>query len=71
MGKDDDHHVCVWDWRTGRRVAHDKGDKNVILSVACNPYDGENDGMGTIVTVSAGHSSLLTPYSFISVVESK
>jgi hypothetical protein len=36
-------------------IAGDKCDKNQVLAVGCNPYDGECEGMGTIVTVGVKH----------------
>lgn len=61
VGNDEDHYVCVWDWKGGAgKIAGEKGDKNIIIAAACNPYDGENDGMGTLVTVGVKHIKFWT-----------
>jgi len=42
VGLDDDHCICVWDWRSGAQLASTRGHKDKIFVVRYNPVtEGE------------------------------
>ncbi|XP_065069605.1 echinoderm microtubule-associated protein-like 6 [Rhopilema esculentum] len=39
VGMDDDHCICVWDWRKQEKIASTRGHKDVIYNLEWNPYE--------------------------------
>ncbi len=50
VGIDDNHLICVWDWRKGEKLAVTRGHKDKIFSIKWNPYGSEK-----LVTVGVKH----------------
>ena len=50
VGLDDNHCICVWDWRKGEKLATTRGHKDKIFCIKWNPHFQEK-----IVTVGVKH----------------
>ena len=50
VGLDDNHCICVWDWKKGEKLATTRGHKDKIFCIKWNPHFQEK-----IVTVGVKH----------------
>eukprot|EP00794_Sanderia_malayensis_P008064 gene8064-8927_t len=50
VGMDDDHCICVWDWRKQEKLASTRGHKDTIYNLEWNPYE-----VNFFVSVGAKH----------------
>lgn len=50
VGLDDNHIICVWDWRKGEKLATTRGHKDKIFCIKWNPHGSEK-----LVTVGVKH----------------
>eukprot|EP01135_Chromosphaera_perkinsii_P001223 Nk52_evm22s162 gene=Nk52_evmTU22s162 len=50
VGLDDDHSICVWDWKKGRQVSNAKGHKDKIFLLKWHPEESN-----TMITVGVKH----------------
>lgn len=41
VGLDDNHSICVWDWKKGEKLATTRGHKDKIFCIKWNPYDSD------------------------------
>ena len=50
VGLDDNHSICVWDWKKGEKLASTRGHKDKIFCIKWNPHTPDN-----LVTVGVKH----------------
>lgn len=50
VGLDDNHTICVWDWKKGEKLATTRGNKDKIFSIKWNPHGGDK-----LVTVGVSY----------------
>jgi microtubule-associated protein-like 6 len=50
VGLDDNHSICVWDWKKGEKLATTRGNKEKIFCIKWNPHIDDN-----LVTVGVKH----------------
>jgi echinoderm microtubule-associated protein-like 6 len=50
VGLDDNHMICVWDWKKGEKLATTRGHKDKIFCIKWNPH-----GTDSLVTVGVKH----------------
>lgn len=50
VGLDDNHSICVWDWRRGEKLATTRGNKEKIFCIKWNPHVPDK-----LVTVGVKH----------------
>lgn len=50
VGLDDNHSICVWDWRKGEKLATTRGNKDKIFCIKWNPHVTDK-----LVTVGVKH----------------
>ena len=39
MGLDDDHSICIWDWKKEEKLASTRGHKDMIFVIEWNPFN--------------------------------
>lgn len=50
VGLDDDHCICIWNWKKEEKLASTRGHKDVIYNLEWNPYD-----VNKLVSVGVKH----------------
>ena len=39
VGLDDDHSICIWDWKKEEKMVSTRGHKDMIFVIEWNPFD--------------------------------
>lgn len=58
MGLDDDHSICIWDWKKEEKLASTRGHKDMIFVIEWNPFN-----INYLVSVGEKHIKFWTQKS--------
>lgn len=58
VGLDDDHSICIWDWKKEEKLASTRGHKDMIFVIEWNPFN-----INYLVSVGEKHIKFWTQKS--------